>query len=176
MSCFTDCRGSICGCWSLHLGAEPAKAQESGTSLGRQAGAGKGCSVCVGGCAQSQALVALTRTRFEGSYCFTALKPLLCTSSLAQRQQKQQARDCERVIWVLTKSNRAEGRTTEDEGEIPKLVFLLPSLIWLFHQQPSIPFLLYSLFSTQTPNSPFPPHLQIPLLYPITLQLPLTHP
>lgn len=125
---------------------------------------------------QSQALVALTCTRFEGRYCFTTLKPLLCTSSLAQRQQKQQARDCERVIWVLTKSNRAEGRTTEDEGEIPKLVFLLPSLIWLFHQQPSIPFLLYSLFSTQTPNSPFPPHLQIPLLYPITLQLPLTHP
>lgn len=38
---------------------------------------------------QSQALVALTYTRFEGSSCFTTLELLLCTSSLAQRQQEQ---------------------------------------------------------------------------------------
>lgn len=38
---------------------------------------------------QSQALVAPTSTRFEGRLCFTGLQPLLCTSSLAHRQQEQ---------------------------------------------------------------------------------------
>lgn len=77
---------------------------------------------------QSQALVAPPSARFEGRLCFTALQPLLCTSSLAQRQQEQQARDCERVFWVLRKNN-----LTEVKGEIPKLVFLLPSIIWFFY-------------------------------------------
>lgn len=59
--------------------------------------------------------------------------------------------------------------------KFPIWPFFSPSLICFFHQQPSVPLLLYSPFSTHTPNSPFPPHLQIPLLYPITPQLSLTH-
>lgn len=50
MSSHTDYSGSICGSWSLCLGAEPANSIGNiGTSLGRQAVAGKGCSACVGG-------------------------------------------------------------------------------------------------------------------------------
>lgn len=94
---------------------------------------------------QSQALVAPTCTRFEGSLGFIILQLLLCASSLARgtRRSKQ---------WIVRGLFGFWVRAAEDESEIPKLVFLLPSLIWFFHWQPSVPLLRSSLFSTQIPQ------------------------
>ena len=143
MSSHTDCSGSICGIWSLRLGAEPANGIGNiGTSLGRQAVAGKGCPTCVGrhvgqhGCTPTVSLSGGTNMHEVWGQLLLSYPEASALHCLPGPGATEAVSKGLGQGYLDHKWRRA----TEDEGEIPKLGFLLPSLIWLFHQWCSIPF------------------------------------